>query len=570
MSDTVEESIEKQGATMEKRASAWHKVDKKVLGFSGAIAILFVCWVAIDPTGASNVFSIVLSFLTTGFGWLYLIVVTVFVVFLIWLGASKYGNIKLGRDDEEPEYSTASWLFMLFAAGMGIGLVFWGAAEPLSFYLDPPVGEAQTSSAAMLSMEYTFMHWGIHPWACYAVVGLPLAYFAYRKGKPMLISSCLEPLVGKKHAEGHFGRVINIITLLVCVFGIATSLGMGASQINSGLFYVFGIPVNNQVFIIIVIVTMCCFVASSVSGIGRGIRILSDTNMGIAVVLLIFVFCAGPTVFLLNMFTESLGNYVQNIISLSFWADPFNDTQGWIGAWTIFYWGWWISWAPMSGAFIARVSRGRTIREYVLVALFVPALLCFVFMTVFGGSAIYLDSSGVGNIATALGENVSYTLFALLQNFPFTEFFSVLAIILICIFFVTSADSTTFVSSMMSCNGIQDPPALVKVFWGVIMASVAIVLQIAGGLSALQTACIAAAFPFMFVCIAMMVAFVKTLCKDQFVKRMNIVSGRRVACSPEEEWAALGMTSYIDDPRVYGGEADEGGEDGSAGQPELS
>ena len=530
---------------MKERISAWKSVDKTVLGFSGAIALLFIIWTAVDQKGAANVFSSVLAFFTTDYGWLYLLVVTSFVVFLVWLGCSKYGNIKLGKDDEKPEYSTAAWLFMLFAAGMGIGLVFWGVAEPMSFYLKPPVAEAGSPDAAVLAMEYSFMHWGIHPWACYSVVGLPLAYFAFRKKKPALISSCLEPLIGEKSANGHFGRFINIVTLLVCVFGIATSLGMGASQINSGLFYVFGVPVNNSVFIVIVIVTMCCFVASSVSGIGRGIRILSDTNMGIAAVLLVFLFFAGPTVFLLNLFTQSLGSCVQDIIGLSFWTDPFGLTNGWVGSWTVFYWGWWISWAPMSGAFIARVSRGRTIREYVLVALFVPALMCFVFMTIFGGTAIYLDYNGITNVATAMNENISYALFALLQNFPLSEFFSVLAICLILIFFVTSADSTTFVCSMMSCHGIQEPPALVKVFWGVLMAATAIVLQLAGGLSALQTACIAAAFPFMFVCIAMMVAFVKTLREDPFITRINIVSGRKIASSPREELAAVGLKTLV-------------------------
>lgn len=500
-----------------KRTHTWDLVDKRVLGFTGFFAIIFIVWSALRPENAAKTFNAILSFLTVDFGWLYLVVVTIFVAVLIFLAVSKYGNVRLGKDDERPEYSTASWVFMLFAAGMGIGLVFWGVAEPMSFYIQPPVGESGSNAAGVLAVGHAFMHWGIHPWACFAVVGLPLAYFTFRKDRPALISSCLEPIFGVRSTSATFGRVINVVTLCVCILGIATSLGLGAAQINAGLFYAFDVPVNNKMFIMIVVITMCCFIASSVSGIERGIKVLSDTNIAIAAVLVVFVLIVGPTVFICNMAVQGFGTYLQNIIPWSFWADPFNDTNGWVSAWTVFYWGWWISWAPFVGSFIARISRGRTIREYIVASLFVPSLLCMVYMAVFGGSAIGLTADGVTNIAGAIEENVAYAMFALLQNFPFARFFSVVAVFLICIFFVTSADSTTFVCAMMSCRGIQNPPALVKVFWGIIMAATAIVLQLVGGLTALQTACIAAAFPFMFICILMIIAFFRELMKEKVV-----------------------------------------------------
>lgn len=492
-------------------------IDKKVFLIGGIICLAFIAWAALLPQAAEIVLGSILSFFSTDFGWMYLIVVSLFIVFLFWLACSKYGNIVLGKDGEKPEFSRSSWFFMLFAAGMGIGLVFWSVAEPMSHYLTPPLGEGGTTEAASEAMRYTFTHWGIHPWACYSIVGLPLAYFQFRKNKPALISSCFEPLIGEKRANGFWGSCINILAVMATVFGVATSLGMGAMQINSGLNYVFGIPYSHLASVIIIAVTTVLFIASSVSGIDKGIKILSYTNMVLVAILLLFVFFTGPTLFLLNFFTDSLGQYMQSIISTSFWTDPFGESNGWLGSWTVFYWAWWISWTPFVGGFIARISKGRTIREFIVGTLLCPAILSFIFMSIMGGSAINMDLAGIDNIASDMSSDISFALFALLENLPLTTLFSLVAIVLICIFFITSADSSTFVCAMMTARGVQNPPAGLKVFWGLAQGAVATVLLLAGGLTALQSASIAAAFPFMIVCILMIASFVKALGYDEAV-----------------------------------------------------
>ncbi|MEE0775614.1 MAG: BCCT family transporter [Bacillota bacterium] len=492
-------------------------VDKKVAGIGGFICLVFVAWALIFREQAERVLGRILSIFSTDFGWLYLMVVVFFIGFLFWICCSKYGSIRLGKDDDRPEYSTLSWFFMLFAAGMGIGLVFWSVAEPMSHYLYPPYGEGSTVESASLAMRYTFTHWGLHPWACYGVVGLALAYFQFRKNQPALLSSCFIPLVGEKHANGLFGSIINILAVVATVFGVATSLGMGAMQINSGLQYAFGIPYGNGAMIAIIAITTCLFIASSVSGIDKGIRFLSNTNMVIFFVLLLFVFLVGPTLFQINFFTDSLGQYLSSLVSTSFWTDPFNQSDGWLGSWTVFYWAWWISWGPFVGGFIARISKGRTIREFVIGTLLAPVILSFIFMCVMGGTAIHLDMSGVSGVATAMGENVSYALFALLEQLPCTELFSILSIILISVFFITSADSSTFVCAMMTSRGIQNPSPHMKILWGLAEGAIAAVLLLAGGLSALQSASIAAALPFIFVCLGIIAALMKALKQDPLI-----------------------------------------------------
>ncbi|MEE0776128.1 MAG: BCCT family transporter, partial [Bacillota bacterium] len=481
----------------------------------------FVLWAVIWPQKAASIFNLCLAFFTGKFGWLYLLVVSGFVAFLIWLCCSKYGSIVLGKDDEKPEYSTFSWFFMLFAAGMGIGLVFWSVAEPVSHYLAPPYGEGSTLEAAETAMHYSFMHWGLHPWACFGVVGLPLAYFQFRKNQPALLSSCLIPLIGEKGANGILGSIVNVLAVFATVFGVATSLGLGAMQINSGLSYVFGIPYDNGVLVLIIVIVTILFITSSVSGIDRGIKLLSNFNMIIAFFLLLFILFLGPTLFLTNFFTSTIGHYLQNIISTSFWTDPFETNSGWLGSWTIFYWAWWISWGPFVGGFIARISRGRTIREFIIGTLFCPVLLSFFYMSFMGGTAIYQDMNGITTVAQAMDENISYALFALLENFPLSSLVSILAVILICTFFITSADSSTFVCSMMTSHGIQNPPRSLRVFWGVAEAAVAIVLLLAGGLTSLQTASIVGAFPFMLICIFIVAAFVKALQNDSYIVAMK-------------------------------------------------
>ncbi|MDO4541199.1 MAG: BCCT family transporter [Bacillota bacterium] len=502
---------------MIKQIKTNNKIDYKVLCWGGGICLLFVLWAIIWPEKASSTFNLWLAFFTTKFGWLYLLIVSGFVIFLIWLCCSKYGSIVLGKDGEKPEYSTLSWFFMLFAAGMGIGLVFWSVAEPMSHYLTPPSGEGRTIESAELAMRYSFMHWGLHPWACFGIVGLPLAYFQFRKNKPALLSSCLIPLIGEKRADGALGSLVNILAVFATVFGVATSLGLGAMQIGSGISYVFGISYNNAMLVLIIITVTLLFIISSVSGINRGIRLLSNFNMAVAAILLTFVLILGPTLFLTNFFTSTLGNYLQNIISVSFWTDPFNTNSGWLGSWTIFYWAWWISWGPFVGGFIARISRGRTIRQFVIATLICPVILSFIYMSIMGGTAIYMDMQGSDTVAQAMEENVSYALFALLETFPGAAAISLLAIILISTFFITSADSSTFVCAMMTSHGVQTPPKFLRVFWGTAESLVAIVLLLAGGLTSLQTASIVGAFPFMIICIFILIAFIMALQKDEYI-----------------------------------------------------
>ncbi len=489
----------------------WRDIDKKVFIAGGLFCLLFLMWTMIAPKQAGNIFDSVLSVFCTDFGWFYLIVVTFFVVFLAYLALSKYGGIILGKDDDKPEYSRGSWFAMLFAAGMGIGLVFWSVAEPMSHYLTPPYGEGSTTESASLAMRYAFTHWGIHPWACFGIIGLPLAYYQFRKGQPALLSTCIIPLVGEKHANGILGSFINVLAIFATVFGVATSLGLGAMQINSGLHYVFGIPYSNPVMFGIIAVTTALFVISAVSGIDRGIQILSNINIVIMAILLLFIFFAGSTLFVMNFFVNSLGQYLSHIVATSFWTDPFGESGGWLNGWTIFYWAWWISWGPFVGGFIARISKGRTIREFVIGTLICPVIICLIFMSIMGGNAIHLDMNGVSSIADSMQNNISYALFSLFDQFPLSKVISFVGIALIAIFFITSADSSTFVCSMMTAKGVQNPPTSLKLFWGGIEGAVAAMLLYVGGLNALQSATIIVALPLMFICLAMAAALLRSL-----------------------------------------------------------
>lgn len=489
-------------------------IDKRVFYIGGLLCLIFVLFTVAIPQKAEALFSWILSAVCSDFGWLYLLAVVFFIVFLIYIAFSKYGKIVLGKDDEKPEHSTFSWFFMLFSAGMGIGLVFWSVAEPMSHYLTPPYGDGGTADSAVLAMQYTFMHWGIHPWACYVVIGLPLAYYQFRKGQPALLSSCVAPILGEKYAKGLIGSIIDVLAVFATVFGVATSLGLGAMQINSGLYYVFGIPYSNPVLIGIITVAVFLYISTSVSGIDRGIKYLSDINMALMAILLAFIFFSGSMLFVMNFMVDSFGQYISNLISVSFWTDPFGQSDGWLNGWTIFYWAWWISWGPFVGGFIARISKGRTIREFVVGALVCPMLLSVIFMSIMGGNAIHLDMNGVGTIASAMNENISYALFALLAEFPLAKLTSFIAVVLICVFFVTSANSSTFVCAMMTAKGVQNPPNFLKVFWGLSEGAVAAVLLIVGGLTALQSAAIISAFPMIFVCFIMAAALMKTLKAD--------------------------------------------------------
>ncbi len=499
------------------------KQTTSVFYVSAAVLLLLVIIGVIAPQAFEDVTANTESFITNTFGWYYLIIVTAFVAICLYLMISPVGKIKLGKPEDKPEFSRPTWVAMLFSAGVGIGLVFYGTAEPISHYaLQSPTGETGTSAAVRDAMQYTFFHWGIHAWAVYGLVGLSLAYFMFRRGNAGLISATLHPILGK-YATGRFGKAIDIVAVLATVIGVSTSLGFGAVQINGGLSFLYGMPSSFiSQFIIIIIVTVM-FLGSALSGLDKGIRILSNVNMILAGALLLLVFIFGPTLFTLNLFTDTIGKYLQNFINMSFRLAPLNsENREWINTWTIFYWAWWIAWSPFVGIFIARVSKGRTIREFVAYVLLAPSIISFIWFSVFGGSAIALERSGTKLISALTTEQ---SLFGVLSTFPFASAISLLAIGLIGIFFITSADSGTFVLGMMTTNGSQNPSNLLKVIWGLLLTAIALVLLYSGGLQALQNTMIIAALPFSFVIVMMAVSLLKVLNQEanQLAKQKRAV-----------------------------------------------
>ncbi|WP_400163426.1 glycine betaine uptake BCCT transporter [Brevibacillus sp. TJ4] len=482
------------------------------------IVILFVLWGIVAPAHLSDTATAALGFTTSTFGWFYLLVTFGFLIFCIYLAFSKYGHIRLGSDDDEPEYSSFTWFAMLFSAGMGIGLVFWGVAEPLSHYYSPPLGiPAGTADAARAALRYSFFHWGLHPWAIYSVIALVLAYFQYRKGAPGLVSATFSPLIGEK-VNGPIGNLIDILAIIATAFGVATSLGLGTLQINGGLTHLFNIPHNTTVQIIIIAVTTVLYLVSATTGLDRGIKVLSNSNLLVASGLLVLTLLFGPTAFLFENFTTTLGSYLQNLIQMSLQLTPFSQNP-WVTNWTLFYWAWWIAWAPFVGTFIARVSRGRTIKEFVIGVLLVPSLLSCVWFTVFGGTGLYFEIFDKIPIGTAVQEDITSALFITLEHLPLGTIISALATLLIITFFITSADSATFVLGMFSTKGNLDPSTKVKLTWGILQALIAVVLLLSGGLQGLQTASIVAALPFTVIMILMCVSLRKALAAEERVFR---------------------------------------------------
>src|SRR6056297_1274717 len=436
------------------------------------------------------------------FGWAYLLAAFGFVVFSVYLAFSKYGRIKLGRDNEKPQYSYFSWFSMLFAAGMGIGLIFWGVSEPLSHFANPPAYiEGGSGTAARFAMLRSFFHWGIQPWAIYIVMSLSIAYFSFRRGMAPLISNTFYPLLGDR-VFGGIGRLIDVLAVFATVFGIVTSLGLGALQINGGLNAVFGVPTTDTVTFIIIAVVTVLYMISSMTGLDTGIQILSKTNVLVAILLLAFVFVVGPTSYILNVFTTTIGEYVSQFVNLSLSTNPFEGYE-WTKSWTLFYWAWWISWSPFVGLFVASISRGRTVREFVLGALTVPTIFTFLWFSVFGGSAFNLEFGKAPGIAETITSNISTGLFELYSYYPFSTALTIITIMLLVVFFITSADSATYVLAMMTSNGKLIPPTSRKIIWGLTESSVAAILLLSGGLDALQKMAIAAALPFTIIMVFM-------------------------------------------------------------------
>lgn len=460
-----------------------------------AIMVLFA---VLMPEKAGEVFNGVKNFVADKFGWFYMLSVGIFTFFVIFLAISPFGKFKLGPDQSKPSYSYLSWFAMLFSAGMGIGLMFWGVAEPVMHFASPPIGEKETIESARQAMKITFFHWGLHAWAIYAIVGLVLAYFSFRHGLPLSIRSSLYPMIGDR-IHGRIGHSVDTVAVLGTVFGVATSLGFGVLQINSGLNYIFDVPVSLTTQIILIAVITSFATISVVLGLDGGIKKLSELNLYLALALVLFIFFAGSSFYLLGALVENMGNYLSEIVRMTFNQYVYEKSP-WMGWWTFFYWAWWIAWAPFVGMFIARVSRGRTIREFVLGVLFVPVGFTFIWMTVFGNSALdAIMNGGFDTLSGAVSNDVSVALFKFLEHFPFSSVASVVAIILVVTFFVTSSDSGSLVVDTISSGGKYNNPVWQRIFWAILQGVVAAALLIAGGLGALQSASITIALPFAFI-----------------------------------------------------------------------
>lgn len=479
-----------------------------VFNVSCVLAAAFLLWGAVAPEQLAQVTNSIQVLLLEKMGWFYLMSVTGFLISALFFAFSRYGMIRLGREDEPPEFPLPTWFAMLFAAGMGIGLVFWGVAEPAMHYYTPPTGPGETRMAAQVALRASFFHWGLHAWGIYTVVALCLAYTQFCRNRPGLMSQACQPLLGT-WVEGPVGSLIDIIAVFATVFGVATSLGFGAMQITGGLAHLFAIPNTFPTQLTIIGVVTVLYMTSAQTGIQRGIKYLSNMNMVLAIGLLLFMLFVGPTNFIMDAFTSTLGEYLQNLPRMSFNLG-FLKSSEWVRDWTLFYWAWWIAWAPFVGTFIARISRGRTVREFVLGVLVVPTLFCGLWFAVFGGTALWVELFEEGTLKTVIqDQGVEVALFTLLGQFSFGTATSLLAMVLIATFFVTSADSATFVLGTLTTNGDLNPPNRIKFTWGVIQSLAAAVLLWSGGLQALQTGSILAAFPFAFVIILMIIALFK-------------------------------------------------------------
>ncbi|AQA06058.1 transporter [Mycobacterium sp. MS1601] len=479
------------------------------------IIVALIVFAAAYGSAAEEAFSQLNTLITKGVGWWYILITTAFLLFAAYCGLSRIGTLRLGRDDEKPEFKFWPWMAMLFSAGMGIGLVYYGVAEPLTHYAEPPASrgvQGLTDPAANEAMALTLFHWGLHAWGIYVVVGLGMAYMTYRRGRPLTVRWLLEPLLGRQRVEGVIGHAVDVIAVVGTLFGVATSLGFGITQIGAGLEYLGWIELNNWWIVGMICVITALATFSVVSGVHRGLQWLSNINMALAATLAIFVLALGPTLFLLQAWVQNLGVYVQSLPGLMLRTAPFSDGE-WLGSWTIFYWGWWISWAPFVGMFIARISRGRTIREFVAGVLLVPTLIGSLWFTVFGDTGI-LRQRDQGDMLVDGAVDTNTSLFRLLEGLPLGVITSVIAVFVIVFFFVTSSDSGSLVIDILSSGGDLEPPTATRVYWSVLEGVAAAVLLIVGGagsLTALQTASIATALPFSVVmviaCIAMLRAF---------------------------------------------------------------
>ena len=514
---------------------------------SVGISALFVVWAAVWTKSLTSATSSALDWVTGNLGWLYLLTTLGLLVLLVVLASSRFGRIRLGADTDRPEFSTRSWLAMILAAVMGIGLVSYSVAEPISHFSDPPHGLAEpgTPDAAVRALQYSYFDWGLHAWAVFAVFGLAIGYSTHRKGRPGLVSAMFYPLIGER-ANGPIGKAIDVLAIFATLFGTTTSLGLGALQIDQGLTSVFGIPggVGTQVAIVAVITVL--FTISAVTGVHRGIRFLSEGSMGLAIALFVFILAVGSAVFVANLFLESLGTYIGDFFRMSLQGTAFGGLT-WMQWWTYFMMAWWVSWGAFVGVFLAKISKGRTIRQFIAGVLIVPSVVFFAWFAAFGGTAINLDMFHGGQISEATSQDINSAFFATLEAFPLSGVTSVVAILLVVMFFVSGADANTFVLGMMSSNGSLHPARPVLVVWGALTGATAIVLLLAGGLNALQQTVIVTSAPFLFIIVGLAVSFTRELKQDPLAQRGDApaaVAAVAANGSAQPAWSSAATVGY--------------------------
>ncbi|MCD4713416.1 MAG: BCCT family transporter [Clostridiales bacterium] len=480
-------------------------IHPQVTIFSAIFLIFFIVVTLVFPTDTERIFQNMMDSITKNAGWFLILSANIFIVAALYFAFGRFGNIKIGGSDAQPEFSKFGWFAMLLSAGMGIGLLFWSVAEPVMHLGTPPpiFGDISSNSAeaAQAAMATTFFHWGIHPWAIYAIVGLGLAFFAYNEGLPLTIRSIFYAIIGNR-IYGFWGNLIDVLSVLATLTGLATSLGLGVTQINAGLNYLFGVVISVTVQIILIVGITSLATGSVVLGLDGGVKRLSEINMVLAGIFMLFILFAGPTIYILSGFTQNIGFYLSNITELSLWTETFRDTN-WQGGWTIFYWAWWISWSPFVGMFIARISKGRSVREFILSVMLIPTILSFFWMSIFGGTAIFQQTRGIGDLVSIVNTDVSIALFAMLENLPWTQFLSAIGIILVTVFFVTSSDSGSLVVDHLTSGGKLDSPVPQRIFWAVMEGVVAATLLVGGGLTALQTASVITGLPFAIILLMM-------------------------------------------------------------------
>ncbi|MFD0486059.1 BCCT family transporter [Saccharopolyspora spinosporotrichia] len=539
------------------------RTDFVVFGVTSAITVFFVLWGALSTRTLGKAASSALSWLVTNIGWGFVLASTAFVVFALWLAFSRYGTIPLGADDEQPEFRTVSWIAMMFSAGMGIGLMFFGVSEPLAHFVNPPPGTVPPFSdeAVEVSMATTLFHWTLHPWSIYAVVGMAIAYSSFRRGRKQLISAVFAPLIGRRRCDGPIGKLIDILALFATLFGSAASLGLGTLQIQGGMQAAGWIGgVGSTVLVLIILVLTICFILSAVSGIARGIQWLSNINMVLAALLALFVFVVGPTVFILDLLPTSVGVYLRDFATMIARSGATGGTEmnTWLSSWTIFYWAWWISWTPFVGMFIARISRGRTIRQFVGGVILVPSAVSLVWFCILGGSAISIQDRGI-DVYRSGGEEAQ--TFAVLETLPLSLITTVLVMVLVAIFFVSGADAASVVMGTLAQRGTIEPTRWMVIFWGAATGAVAAIMLVIGGedaLSGIQNLTFIASAPFAIVMVLLCVALTKDLRDDPLMRRGQ--KGAEVL----EQAVIAGTERHGKDFRLEVGPMDSG-EEGSQG-----